>query len=51
MSRLCVIWNTAEFGYVTLDDAPFYQIFVCPEKELYDVAELARGKARSASLT
>ena len=48
MSRLCeeiIIWNTAEFGYVTLDDAFSTGSSIMPQKKNPDVAELARGKA------
>ncbi|MDV6012272.1 argininosuccinate lyase [Haloechinothrix sp. LS1_15] len=40
-----VIWNTAEFGYVTLDDAWATGSSIMPQKKNPDVAELARGKA------
>ncbi len=40
-----VIWATAEFGYVTLDDAWSTGSSVMPQKKNPDVAELARGKA------
>lgn len=48
MSRLAeeiIIWNTAEFGYVTLDDAYSTGSSIMPQKKNPDVAELARGKA------
>lgn len=48
MSRLAeeiVIWNTAEFDYVTLDDAYATGSSIMPQKKNPDVAELARGKA------
>ncbi|MBB5845821.1 argininosuccinate lyase [Mobiluncus mulieris] len=48
MSRLAeeiVIWNTAEFDYVTLDDAYSTGSSIMPQKKNPDVAELARGKA------
>ncbi len=40
-----VIWNTAEFGYVTLDDAWATGSSIMPQKKNPDVAELARGKS------
>lgn len=48
ISRLCeeiVIWNTKEFGYVTLDDSHSTGSSIMPQKKNPDVAELARGKA------
>lgn len=48
MSRLAeeiIIWNTAEFGYVTLDDSYSTGSSIMPQKKNPDVAELARGKA------
>jgi argininosuccinate lyase len=48
VSRLCeeiVIWNTKEFGYVTLDDAFSTGSSIMPQKKNPDVAELGRGKA------
>ncbi|GAA2803718.1 argininosuccinate lyase [Saccharopolyspora taberi] len=40
-----IIWNTAEFGYVTLDDAWATGSSIMPQKKNPDVAELARGKS------
>jgi argininosuccinate lyase len=40
-----VFWATAEFGYVTLDDAYSTGSSIMPQKKNPDVAELARGKA------
>ena len=40
-----IIWSTAEFGYVTLDDAYSTGSSIMPQKKNPDVAELARGKA------
>ncbi len=40
-----IIWNTAEFGYITLDDAWATGSSIMPQKKNPDVAELARGKA------
>jgi len=48
LSRLAeevVIWNTAEFGYVTLDDAWATGSSIMPQKKNPDVAELTRGRA------
>ncbi len=48
VSRLCeeiVIWNTKEFGYVTLDDSYSTGSSIMPQKKNPDVAELGRGKA------
>ncbi len=48
ISRLCeeiVIWNTKEFGYVTLDDSYSTGSSIMPQKKNPDVAELGRGKA------
>ncbi|MCX2729655.1 argininosuccinate lyase [Saccharopolyspora sp. NFXS83] len=40
-----IIWNTAEFRYVTLDDAWATGSSIMPQKKNPDVAELARGKS------
>ena len=48
LSRLgeeVVLWNTTEFGWVTLDDAFSTGSSIMPQKKNPDVAELARGKA------
>lgn len=48
ISRLAeeiVVWNTKEFGYVTLDDSYSTGSSIMPQKKNPDVAELARGKA------
>jgi argininosuccinate lyase len=48
ISRLAeevVIWSTAEFGFVALDDAYATGSSIMPQKKNPDVAELARGKA------
>ncbi|TLW92388.1 argininosuccinate lyase [Saccharomonospora piscinae] len=48
LSRLAeevIIWNTAEFSYVTLDDAWATGSSIMPQKKNPDVAELTRGKA------
>lgn len=44
-----IIWNTAEFGYVTLDDAWATGSSIMPQKKNPDVAELTRGKAETGS--
>ncbi len=40
-----ILWSTAEFGYVALDDAYSTGSSIMPQKKNPDVAELARGKA------
>lgn len=45
LSEEIVIWNTREFGYVTLDDSYATGSSIMPQKKNPDVAELARGKA------
>ena len=48
ISRLAeeiVIWNTQEFGFVTLDDGYSTGSSIMPQKKNPDVAELARGKS------
>ena len=40
-----VIWNTAEFGFVTLDDGYSTGSSIMPQKKNPDIAELARGKS------
>ena len=48
VSRLAeeiILWATAEFGFVTLDDAFSTGSSIMPQKKNPDVAELARGKA------
>jgi argininosuccinate lyase len=39
------IWNTAEFGWVTLDDKFSTGSSIMPQKKNPDIAELARGKS------
>ena len=39
------IWNTQEFGWVTLNDAFSTGSSIMPQKKNPDIAELARGKA------
>ncbi|GAA3947171.1 argininosuccinate lyase [Pseudoclavibacter caeni] len=48
LSRLAeeiIIWNTAEFGFVTLDDGYSTGSSIMPQKKNPDIAELARGKS------
>jgi argininosuccinate lyase len=48
VSRLAeeiIVWNTKEFGFVTLDDAFSTGSSIMPQKKNPDIAELARGKA------
>ncbi|GAB2549990.1 argininosuccinate lyase [Brachybacterium huguangmaarense] len=48
ISRLAeeiIVWNTKEFGFVTLDDAYSTGSSIMPQKKNPDIAELARGKA------
>ncbi len=45
VSEEVILWATAEFGYVTLDDAFSTGSSIMPQKKNPDVAELARGKA------
>jgi argininosuccinate lyase len=40
-----ILWATAEFSYITLDDAWSTGSSIMPQKKNPDVAELARGKA------
>jgi len=40
-----VLWSTAEFGFVDLDDAFSTGSSMLPQKKNPDIAELARGKA------
>ena len=40
-----VLWSSAEFGFVTLDDAFATGSSMMPQKKNPDVAELARGKS------
>ncbi len=47
LSRLCeelVMWNSGEFGFVTMDDAFSTGSSIMPQKKNPDVAELVRGK-------
>ena len=48
LSRLAeelILWSSAEFGFVELDDAYATGSSIMPQKKNPDVAELARGKA------
>ena len=45
ISEEIIIWNTKEFGYVTLDDSFSTGSSIMPQKKNPDIAELARGKA------
>jgi argininosuccinate lyase len=40
-----IIWNTREFGFVTLDDGYSTGSSIMPQKKNPDIAELARGKS------
>jgi len=44
LSEELVIWSSAEFGFVELDDAFTTGSSIMPQKKNPDVAELARGK-------
>ena len=51
-SRLCeelVLWSTAFFGFVLLDDAYCSSSSIMPQKKNPDVAEIMRAKAGSAA--
>jgi argininosuccinate lyase len=48
LSRLAeeiIVWNTREFGFVTLSDAYSTGSSIMPQKKNPDIAELARGKS------
>jgi argininosuccinate lyase len=45
MGEEIVLWTSAEFGFVTLDDAYATGSSMLPQKKNPDIAELARGKA------
>ncbi|MCF7549660.1 argininosuccinate lyase [Pseudonocardia sp. WMMC193] len=45
LSEEVILWATAEFSYITLDDAFSTGSSIMPQKKNPDVAELARGKA------
>lgn len=44
MGEEWVLWTSAEFGFVTLDDAYATGSSMLPQKKNADIAELARGK-------
>lgn len=47
LSRFCeeiILWNSGEFGYVTMDDAYSTGSSIMPQKKNPDMAELIRGK-------
>ena len=44
-SEEIILWNTKEFGFVTLHDAYSTGSSIMPQKKNPDIAELARGKA------
>jgi argininosuccinate lyase len=44
LSEEVVLWSSAEFGYIILDDAYATGSSIMPQKKNADVAELARGK-------
>jgi argininosuccinate lyase len=45
MGEEVVLWSTAEFGFMTLDDAFATGSSMLPQKKNPDIAELVRGKA------
>ena len=48
LSRLAeelILWSSAEFGFVEMDDAYATGSSIMPQKKNSDVAELVRGKA------
>ncbi|RCS59148.1 argininosuccinate lyase [Microbacterium sp. JB110] len=45
ISEEIILWNTREFGFVTLDDGYSTGSSIMPQKKNPDIAELARGKA------
>jgi argininosuccinate lyase len=45
MAEDLVLWSTAEFGFVTVDEAYATGSSIMPQKRNPDVAELVRGKA------
>lgn len=44
-SEEIILWNTREFGFVTLDDGYSTGSSIMPQKKNPDIAELARGKS------
>ncbi|HKH09239.1 MAG TPA: argininosuccinate lyase [Agromyces sp.] len=45
ISEEVILWNTREFGFVTLDDGYSTGSSIMPQKKNPDIAELARGKS------
>ena len=45
VSEEIILWNTREFGFVTLDDGYSTGSSIMPQKKNPDIAELARGKS------
>ena len=45
LSEEIIIWNTKEFGFITLDDSYSTGSSIMPQKKNPDIAELARGKS------
>src|SRR5699024_1591745 len=45
LSEEIIIWNTKEFGFVTLHDGYSTGSSIMPQKKNPDIAELARGKS------
>ncbi|MET0725054.1 MAG: argininosuccinate lyase [Leifsonia sp.] len=45
LSEDIILWNTREFGFVTLDDGYSTGSSIMPQKKNPDIAELARGKS------
>jgi argininosuccinate lyase len=45
MAEEIILWNTREFGFVTLSDSYSTGSSIMPQKKNPDIAELARGKA------
>ncbi|NQX13022.1 argininosuccinate lyase [Microbacteriaceae bacterium VKM Ac-2855] len=45
ISEEIILWNTKEFGFVTLDDSYSTGSSIMPQKKNPDIAELARGKS------
>lgn len=45
LSEEIILWNTREFGFVTLDDGYSTGSSIMPQKKNPDIAELARGKS------
>jgi argininosuccinate lyase len=44
ISEEIIVWNTKEFGFITLDDAFSTGSSIMPQKKNPDIPELARGK-------